>query len=115
MHGATAVPGEAARVTCVLPEGRPELPLGLRIEDPYAPGSLPGRVLEKVSIDGREVFSHDIAAAPGAGWIEVPLTRAGLPAPSRVSFEILAVAPDAGGAWGAASAASFELVKGGGP
>ena len=111
MRGATASPGEAARVSCVLPPGRPDLPLALRIEDPFAAGSLPGRVLEKVAIDGREVVSHDLAAEPGAGWLEVPLTRAGLPPPSRVSFEIRAVAPDPGWAWGAASAASFELAR----
>ncbi len=112
MHGGTAAPGETARVSCLLPPA-PDLPLQLRIEDPYAPGGFPGRILERVSIDGREVFSHDLAAEPGAGWFEVPLTRAGLPAPSRVSFEILAVRPDPGWAWGAASAASFELGKAG--
>jgi len=95
----------------VLPPGRLEPPLALRIEDPFATGSLPGRILERVSIDGREVFSHDLAAEPGAGWLEVPLTRAGFPAPSRVSFEIRAIAPDPGWAWGAASAASFELAR----
>jgi hypothetical protein len=113
MQGGTASPGERAVVSCVLPPGRPDLPLELRIEDPYAPGGLPGRILERVSIDGSEVFSHDLAAEPGAGWLEVPLTRAGSPAPSRVSFEILAVEPDPGWAWGAASAASFELVEAG--
>ncbi len=110
LQNSTASPGESARVTCLLPAGPPDPPLTFRAEDPFAAGALPGRILEKVSIDGVEVLSHDLSAEPGTGWLEVPLTRDGQ-TPTRVTFEILAVRPDPGWAWGAASAANFELVQ----
>jgi hypothetical protein len=102
------VAGDAARATCRLPAAAKSARLRLRIEDPYAAGGFPGRILERALWDGREVFRHDIAAEPGAGWAEVSLARSP-DSPSLLTLEILAENPDPGWAWGAASAASFEI------
>jgi hypothetical protein len=95
-------PGEAARLTCDLPPAHAAL--RLRLEDAYAPAGFPGRVVERVEADGRELLSHDIGGPEGATWLEVPLGDA-----RSVTIEIRAVNPDPGWAWGAASAAAFEI------
>ena len=95
-------PGETARLTCELPSGH--APLRLRLEDAYAPSGYRGRVLERVEADGRQLLSHDIGGPEGATWLDVSLGEA-----RSVTIEILAVQPDPGWAWGAASAAGFEI------
>jgi hypothetical protein len=104
-------PGDRARVTCVVPPLRSGERLVLRFEDAYAAGGLPGRMVERVEVDGREVLSHDLAAEPFAGWLEVPVSDAS-DAPGRaMTFEIVAVAPDPGWKWGRAAGASFEFAR----
>jgi len=97
-------PGETARVTCDLPAA--PAPLRLRLEDAYAPSGYTGRIVERVASDGRELLRHDIGGPEGATWLEVPLEGG-----SRVTIEILALRPDPGWAWGAASAAGFEIGR----
>jgi hypothetical protein len=97
-------PGASARVACELPAT--SAPLRLRLEDPYAASGYTGRVVERVTVDGAERLRHDIGGPEGATWLEVPLAGA-----RRVTFEILAVNPDPGWAWGAASAAAFEIGR----
>jgi hypothetical protein len=102
-------PGEVAAADCT---ARPSASLlVLRVLDPYAPGGLPERMVQRVLVDGREVFGHDVAAEPGTGWAEVPL---GVPVPGKamtVRIELLAVRPDPGAAWGRATATAFELGR----
>ena len=100
----TPAPGQIARVACEVPADRPGLTL--RLEDAYAPSGYTGRVLERVAADGRELLRHDVGGPEGATWLSVPLGSA-----RRVTVEILAVHPDPGWAWGAASAAGFEIGK----
>ncbi len=103
-------PGEKAVADCLFRASAPSTPLVLRLLDPYAPGGLPGRMVQRVLVDGREVLVHDIAAEPGSGWTEIPL---GAPGPGRrpaVTIELAAVQPDPGLAWGRAAATSFELA-----
>src|SRR6185369_6145508 len=97
-------PGESARVTCELPAGGGDRTL--RLEDAYAPSGYTGRVVDRVAADGRELLLHDVGGPEGATWLSVPLGSA-----RRVTIEILAIRPDPGWAWGAASAASFEIGK----
>jgi len=100
-------PGERAAVECRLPPIDPAAALTLRIEDSYARGGFPGRIEQRVEIDGREVFRHDIAAEPGAGWAEIAVPPRAL----EVEIGILAVRPDPGWGWGTASRTSFEFVR----
>lgn len=103
-------PGETAAADCVL-QPSAVAPPTLRLLDPYAPGGLPQRIVQRVLVDGREAFRHDIAAEPGTGWLEVPLGSAGPGKPTTVRVELLAVHPDPGAAWGRATATSFELAS----
>jgi hypothetical protein len=108
---ADPAPGDRARVVCTLPALGPGESLELRIEDAYSAGGLPGRMVERVEVDGREVLRHDIAAEPGSGWRNVPLASAADTRGRKVTIEILAVAPDRGWNWGRAAPARFEFVK----
>jgi hypothetical protein len=106
-------PGEVAAADCtVRPTAGPQV---LRVLDPYAPGNLPERMVQRVLVDGREVFGHDVAAEPGSGWAEIPL---GAPVPGKamtVRIELLALRPDPGAAWGRAAPTAFELAPPQGP
>ena len=106
-------PGEIAAADCALVSSA-ATPWTLRLHDGYAPGGLPGRMLQRVRVDGREALSHDLGDPPGEGWLEVLL---GSPAPGArkpVRIEILAVQPDPGAAWGRAASTQFQLVTSGG-
>jgi hypothetical protein len=110
LRRADPLPGETARAVCRVPSGSAGESLRLRIEDPYERGGMPDRIVERVEIDGREAFRHDVAREPGAGWFEVDLPRA--PGGSlEVAVELIAVRPDAGWKWGRAVSEAFELVR----
>ncbi len=108
---ADPAPGDRARVVCTLPALGPGESLGLRIEDAYAAGGLPGRMVERVEVDGREALRHDVGAEPGAGWIDVPVATAADRPGRLVTIEVLAVAPDRGWSWGRSAPARFEFVR----
>jgi hypothetical protein len=103
-------PGDKVAATCELigrGEARPEV---LQVLDPYAPGGLPGRMLQRVEIDGAEVFSHDIAQLAGSGWASIPLGSVGMGTKRKVVVEVKALKPDPGWSWGAATPATFQLA-----
>ncbi len=108
-------PGETAAADCTVVTRDPSLPLAIRIHDGYDPGGRPLRMLQRVLVDGREALSHDLAAEPGTGWLEVPLGASSPNAPKRVRIEIVAVHPEPGAAWGRAASTQFQLVTAGGP
>ena len=97
-------PGAVAAADCVLAG---HAPLALRVRDPYAPGGLPDRVVQRVTVDGAEVLAWDVGAKPWTGWHEIPLNAQA----QRIRVEILAVRPDPGAAWGNAASTEFELVE----
>jgi hypothetical protein len=103
-------PGETAVADCVFRAPAPRVPLILRLLDPYAPGGLPGRIVQRVTVDGRDVFVHDVAAEAGSGWTEIPLAPAAPGARRTLRIELAAVRPDPGAAWGRASVTSFSLA-----
>lgn len=103
-------PGEAAAADCVFRAAVPAAPLVIRLLDPYAPGGSPGRMVQRVVVDGREVLVHDVAAEPGSGWTAIPLAW---PAPGHrttIRIELDAVHPDPETPWGQQAATSFELA-----
>jgi hypothetical protein len=107
---ADPAPGDRARAVCSLPAVPSGRRLVLRFEDAYGAGGRPGRMVQRVAIDGREVLSHDVADEPFAGWLEVPVADgASLPG-RRVTFEVMAVRPEPGWSWGAAARSSFEFA-----
>ena len=103
-------PGDRARAICTLPSVPAGRRLVLRFEDAYGAGGLPGRVVQRVEIDGRESLSHDVSDEPFAGWLEVPVADGGSAAGRRVTFELLAVKPDPGWRWGAVTQSAFEFA-----
>jgi hypothetical protein len=104
-------PGEAATAVCQLTgTGKPR-PLTLEVLDSYAPGGFPDRLLQRVEIDGVEIFSHDIAKEPGSGWARVPLGNVGEGTKRRLVIEVKAVRPDPGPGWGNVSVTTFQLSR----
>jgi hypothetical protein len=103
-------PGEKAVADCVFRASAPSAPLVLRLLDPYDPGGSPGRMVQRVVVDGREALVHDVAAQPGSGWTEIPLGSPGPAQRMAVTVEVVAVRPDPGLSWGRAASTSFELA-----
>lgn len=107
-------PGEEASADCALSAAGKPVPLVLRITDSYTPGGDPGRVLQRVEVDGVAVFTHDLAAEPGGGPLDIPLGVVG-PGPGRkVRLEVTAENPSPGVPWGAAAGTTFQVVRGAG-
>jgi hypothetical protein len=78
----------------------------LQVQDTYALSPLPGRILQSVLVDGREVLRHDIGAEPGTGWATVTI-----PAEARwVVVRVLAIRPDPGALWGLAAVTPIRVV-----
>ncbi len=61
---------------------------------------------QRVKVDGREVFVHDVAAEPGSGTVEVPLGGG-----TAFSIELRAVHPDPWIFWGQEARTFFELAR----
>jgi hypothetical protein len=103
--------GDAATAVCELSgTGKPR-PLTLQVMDPYAPGGFPDRMLQRVEIDGVEVYSHDIAKEPGSGWANLPLGDVGEGTKRKVVIEVKAIRPDPGPGWGNAAVTTFQLSR----
>ncbi len=104
-------PGDSATAQCELTGSGEPRPLMLQVLDPYAPGGLPGRMVQRVEIDGVEVYSHDVAEAPGSAWANIPLGDVGMGTRKMVTIEVKALHPDPGASWGVASRTTFQLAK----
>lgn len=103
-------PGEVAAASCTLSGTGEPAPLILQISDPYEPGGQPGQVVQRVEIDGVEVLSHDLAAEPGGGWLDVLVGTVGPDTRKQVRIEIAAVQPAPGVAWGQLAEIRFQLA-----
>ncbi len=103
--------GDSAAAVCELTgTGKPR-PLTLQVMDPYAPGGYPDRMLQRVEVDGVEVYSHDLAKDPGSGWANLPLGDVGEGTKRKVVIEVKAIRPDAGPGWGNAAVTTFQLTR----
>jgi hypothetical protein len=103
-------PGETATALCELRTSRP-FPLVLEVLDGYEAGGLPGRVEQRVEVEGAEVFRHDLAAEPGGGWARIPLGPSPSNGPRRVRLEVRALRHDPGMGWGPAASTTFRLAR----
>lgn len=107
---ADPAPGDAATAVCELTGSGPPRPVILQVFDPYEPGGLPGRMIQRVELDGVEVYSHDIARSPGTGWGNIPLGDVGTGTKRKVTIEVKAIHPDPGANWGGATRTTFRLA-----
>jgi hypothetical protein len=103
--------GDAATAVCELTGSGKPRPLTLQVFDPYAPGGYPNRMLQRVEVDGVEIFSHDIAKEPGSGWAKLPLGDVGEGTKRKVVIEVKALQPDPGPGWGNAAVTTFQLSR----
>lgn len=103
-------PGEAASARCRLDAVGPGVAV-LEVEDAYPAGGLPGRMLQRVDIDGREVWRHDLAADAWQGSSRVPLGSPPGPAGRSVVLRLVAIAPELDAAWGWAAASRVSLAS----
>jgi hypothetical protein len=85
--------------------------LMLRIFDSYPEGGLPGRVVQRVLVNGVEVFRHDVAAESGTRWSEIPLPPTDGASPVKVGIEVIAEAPANGLALGPVSQTEFQITN----
>ncbi len=104
-------PGDKAVAICELTRSGEPRPLLLQVQDSYAPGGLGGRMVQRVEIDGAEVFSHDIAREPGSGWANIPLGSVGTGIKKKVVIEVDAIQPEPGRGWGDAGQTTFQLTN----
>lgn len=104
-------PGETASVECVSRNSVSPSPLVIRLLDPYAPGGQPGRMVQRLIVDGRVVLVHDVAAESGSGWYERPLGEIGRGKKIAIRIELVALRPDPGISWGKQAATSFEFAR----
>lgn len=102
-------PGEKGVAECTLTQPGPPIPLKIELLDSYASGGLPGRMLQRIAVDGREAVSHDPAAVPGTGWVAAPVGVVEPGRARRITVEVEALAPDPGVPWGAAASARIRV------
>lgn len=101
-------PGDIASAVCALAPGAAPAALALRIHDPWQPGEHSGHILQRVTVDGRTLWTHEIGASPGVGWSEVPLGAIG--PESRIVVEVVATRPVPGRPRGFAGVTGFQLT-----
>jgi hypothetical protein len=104
------VPGDQAVAACELTgQGEPR-PLVLQVLDPYATGGLGGRMVQRVEVDGVEVFSQDFAQEPWSSPANIPLGNVGAGTKRSVVIEVKAINPDPGAGWGDNAQITFQLA-----
>ena len=68
-------------------------------------------MVQRVELDGVEVYSNDISAAPGSGQANIPLGNIGIGTKKKVVIEVKAIRPDPGAGWGDAAQTTFQLAR----
>jgi len=101
-------PGESADLLCRLSSSGHGGDIILEVEDGYAPGGFPDRMLQIVEIDGQAVRRHDVANEAWSGWWQ---QRIPVPAGSsrEVRVRVEGLRPDKGPGWGDAARTSVRF------
>ncbi|MDQ8051007.1 hypothetical protein [Luteibacter sp.] len=95
-------PGEFAELRCLVSPGQGESSVVVEVEDKYAPGGFPDRMIQVVTLDGQSLLRHDVAAEAGNGWWSQAISlQPGQVRDLRIRVEGLR--PDKGPAWGSAA------------
>jgi hypothetical protein len=66
---------------------------------------------QRVALDGKEVFYHDVSQEPGSGWVDIPLGNVGTGTRRKVVIEVESINPEPGAAWAYNSRTSFQLAR----
>lgn len=103
-------PGSRVVLTCKMSVQAAQTIL-MRIQDNYPNGDLPNRIIQIVTINGREVYQHDLAAEPGAGWHDLPLDGSPDGTPLDIQVTLLAQNPDSGWTWGRAALTEVQFTQ----
>jgi hypothetical protein len=104
-------PGDKAVAECTLTGLRKEPRLEiLQVSDPFDPGGLGGQMVQRVELDGREVYSHDVGLDPGSGWSDIPLGPIAIGMTKKVVIEVQAIHPAASQNWAYNSRTGFQLA-----
>lgn len=107
----TPAAGEKATAECeLLGRGAP-VPLAIQILDRYAPGGSPGRMRQRVVIDGKIALDHDIAREPGEGWLDVPVGKVAEGTRKKILVQVIAETHDPAVSWGRAANTRFRLAR----
>jgi hypothetical protein len=103
-------PGEFAELRCLLSPVGKGGDMVLEVEDGYAPGGFPDRMIQFVEVEGEIVRRHDVANRAWSGWWQqrIPVV-AGSSRDVRVRVEGLR--PDKGPAWGDAARTSVRFSE----
>jgi hypothetical protein len=103
-------PGEKAVAQCQLTGSGGPGGVALQVLDAYPTGGLADRMVQRVTVDGAEVFTHDIGREPGTGWATIPIGPVDAHSQRSVSIQIEAVRPEPGYDWGDAAVTTFRLI-----
>jgi hypothetical protein len=102
--------GEKARAVCQLTRShKPGPRLSLQVIHPYYPGVLQGQMVERVVVNGKELFSCDLAAKIETNRFEVALDSTDQET-GTIVVEVEALRPDIGFTWGGAGRMTFGLI-----
>ncbi|HZY58118.1 MAG TPA: discoidin domain-containing protein [Candidatus Binataceae bacterium] len=104
-------PGDKAVAECVLTGRGEPLPIVLQVFVPAAPSGLGGRMVQRVELDGEEVYYQDIGLEPWSGWANIPLGNVGAGTRRRVAIEVRALHPEPGGNWAYNSRTNFRVAR----
>lgn len=103
--------GDKATAECeLLGKGEPG-PLVLQVLDAYAPGGSPGRMRQRVLVDGTVALDRDVAAEPDTGWFDAPVGRVADGERKKILVQVVAEAHDPAAYWGRAANTRFRLAR----
>lgn len=92
-------PGESAAAECVAQTIR-ESAVDVLVSDSYRPGGFAGRIVQSVTVDGRDVLRRDVADEEGNTWSKAPLGTLRPGERRRVVVRMTAGNLEAGWLWG---------------
>ena len=104
-------PGDRAVAECTLTTSQKEPRIEtLQVFDPFDPGGLGGQMVQRVELDGHEIYSHDVGLEPGGGWTDIPLGAIAMGTTKKVVIEVQAIHPKADQNWAYNSRTRLQLA-----
>jgi hypothetical protein len=104
-------PGDRAVAECELTAaGQPKFVV-LQVFDPFAAGGLGGRMLQRVEVDGEEVYRNDVGQEPWTGWANIPVRYPDKGGLRKVVIEVRALNPEPEANWAWNSRTQFRLAR----
>jgi hypothetical protein len=91
--------GDSAVAECDV-ESLRESAVDVLVSDSYRPGGFPGRIVQSVTVDGRDALRRDVADEEANTWARIPLGTLRPGERRRVVFRMTAGNVEAGWLWG---------------